>query len=108
MIIDYVLVGKRIKEKRELNNLTKLQLAKISNFSNQHITNIEKGTGRPSIEFLVRIANILNVSVDYLLQDSIHVDIGEKSENLLSNLEYYLEIQQSGLDELRKIFKDIT
>ena len=38
---------------------------------NKHISNIELGKSKPSLESLVQIANFLNVSADDLLVDSL-------------------------------------
>ena len=72
--IDYVALGKRIKEKRISKKLTQEQLGEICELSAAHIGHIERGTRILSVEVLFRIAQALDVSIDYLLFDSIEND----------------------------------
>lgn len=69
--IDYLALGKRIREKRIEKNLTQEQLGEICDLSAAHIGHIERGTRILSVEVLFNIAQALNASVDYLLFDSV-------------------------------------
>ena len=72
--IDYAALGKRIKEKRISEKLTQEQLGEMCELSAAHIGHIERGTRILSVEVLFKIAQVLNVSVDYLLFDSVEND----------------------------------
>lgn len=72
--IDYAALGKRIKNKRVENKLTQEQLGEMCELSAAHIGHIERGTRILSVDVLFRIAQVLNVSVDYLLFDSVEND----------------------------------
>ena len=72
--IDYAALGKRIKEKRISEKLTQEQLGEMCELSAAHIGHIERGTRILSVDVLFRIAQVLNVSVDYLLFDSVEND----------------------------------
>lgn len=72
--IDYSALGKRIKEKRTEHKLTQEQLGEICDLSAAHIGHIERGTRILSVDVLLRIAQALGVSVDYLLFDSVDDD----------------------------------
>lgn len=67
----YKLLGKRIKLERQKNNLTQEQLAEKVDISSSYMGQIERGERNVTIDNLIRIANVLNVSIDYLLQDSL-------------------------------------
>lgn len=56
----------KIKEIRKKLNLSQVELAKKLNTSQNTISNYEAGNTQPSIEMLVNIADVLNVSLDYL------------------------------------------
>ena len=61
------IIGKRIKEIREKNSLTQQQLAdKIDGVTVQMVCGYEKGKQTPSLKNLIKISEILNVSLDYL------------------------------------------
>lgn len=78
--IDYVALGKRIKNKRIENKLTQEQLGELCELSAAHIGHIERGTRILSVDVLFRIAQVLNVSVDSLLFDSV------ENDNILSSI----------------------
>ena len=69
--MDMVAVGKRIKEARERGKLTQEELAEYVDISPSHISVIERGRKGPRLETVVRIANVLGVSADELLQDVV-------------------------------------
>jgi len=60
------LFAERLKELREENNMTQEQLGKLLNVTKQAISSYEKGENEPSLDTLVKIAEIFNVSLDYL------------------------------------------
>jgi len=70
--MDFMKMGKRIKEERVKNKITQEHLAEMAGLSSHHISHIETGTTKPSIESLINICNSLNVTPDYVLFDSIY------------------------------------
>jgi len=68
--IDYQALGSRIRCARKNNHLTQEQLAEACSLSDAHIGHIERGTRIPSLETLVRLSEVLCVSLDWLLLDS--------------------------------------
>jgi len=69
--MDLHAVGARIKAAREKAGMTQEDLADALEMSPTHISVIERGVKSPKLETLVRIANILHVSSDALLQDVV-------------------------------------
>lgn len=67
MEIDYISLGKKIRQERVNKNLTLEQLAEILGLSASYMGLIERGQRGISIETLYKLANIFNVSTDYLL-----------------------------------------
>ena len=61
------MVGKRIKELRKQKKLSQMELADIINSAGDVIGRYERGTTSPSIETTIKIANALDVSLDYLV-----------------------------------------
>lgn len=60
--------GKRLQSARKLRKLTQGELAERVGLSNsQHISRIERGEKVCSIDLLVELAFVLDVSTDYLL-----------------------------------------
>lgn len=73
MAVDYVKMGRIMKQKRELLELSQEDLGSMTLTSNVHISNIEKGTRAPSLDLFVEIANALGLSADDLLVNSLTV-----------------------------------
>ena len=71
MALDYTALGKRISTFRNASGLPQEQFCEKLNVSRKHISQIEAAISRPSLETLVDIANILNISADDLLVDSL-------------------------------------
>lgn len=71
MAVDYKAIGHRIKNARVKKNLTQEQLSEIISMSIPHISHIENGQTKASLESIVRIANALDASVDSFLYDNI-------------------------------------
>ena len=69
--MDLTLLGNRIRIAREKKGITQEELADRVNISPSHISVIERGVKTVRIDTVVRIANELDVSADYLLQDLV-------------------------------------
>ncbi|WP_294468170.1 helix-turn-helix transcriptional regulator [uncultured Anaerofustis sp.] len=75
MKIEYRKLGKRLKDKRKKQGLTQEKLAEYVNLSVSHLSHIENGNEKTSLQTIVNIANILNISLDELLD----LDLGKRS-----------------------------
>ena len=71
MELDYRAIGKRIKIARIKADLTQEQLAEKIDISPTHLSNIETGSTRVSLNTIVSIANALSVTSDDLLCENI-------------------------------------
>lgn len=67
MDVNYVLIGKRVRELRLQQQLSQEKLAEMIEMSVPYVSYIETGKKRPSLDALIRIANALGVTVDELL-----------------------------------------
>lgn len=57
----------RLIEQRKLNRMTQRQVAVYLNISQPSYIRYENGSSEPSLENLVRLAELFDVSVDFLL-----------------------------------------
>lgn len=71
MQLDYADIGRRIRIARNESGLTQGELAKRMAVSASFVGHLERGTRQASLETLVRLANELDLSVDYLLAASL-------------------------------------
>ena len=58
--------GKNLIELRKLNNMTQRQVAEKLGIAQPSYIRYENGKAEPSLENLVKIADIFDVSIDYL------------------------------------------
>ena len=72
------MLGDKIKKMRNEKNMTQKELADILDISQSAIGMIEKNQRGCSNELLKKISNFFNVSIDYLLSDSI-IDMSMKT-----------------------------
>jgi transcriptional regulator with XRE-family HTH domain len=63
-------LGNRIKQLRQQRGLSQAQLAKKLNVHQKQISGYERDIHSPSIELLVRLAELFNVSLDYIAFDN--------------------------------------
>lgn len=72
--IDYVRLGRRIHAARKRHHMTQEELASRCGCTRNHLSDVENGSSRPSLELLLRVARHLNTGVDDLLVDSPGAD----------------------------------
>ncbi len=87
-------VGTKIAELRNINNITQLELAEKLGVTDRAVSKWETGSGYPDIALLPQIADILNVSVDYLLRgksvikQEFYIDYANSKYNEFVNNHY--------------------
>ena len=70
--MDYYRLGQQIRKYRKINNMSQEQLAEKAGISVTHMSHIETGNTKLSLQVLVDISEALEVSVDDLLSTSTH------------------------------------
>ena len=94
--------AERLKTLRKQVKLTQAQIAEKLDISQQAYASWERGVKKPTQDNLVKIAQVLNVSIDYLVSNS---DKNLKEEEL-DNVELLFRMNSNGLTEEEKaIFK---
>lgn len=72
MDFQYKEMGNRIKVRRKELNIKQAELAEKLEISNNHMSSIENGRQKPSLDTFIGICNYLNVTPGYLLLGSMH------------------------------------
>ena len=65
-------MGYRIKIRRKEFRIKQAELAEKLNISNNHMSSIENGRQKPSLDIFIQICNLLSITPDYLLLGSMH------------------------------------
>jgi len=71
MTLNYIIIGRNIKEARLKKHLSQAQLAELTELSSGYISFIETGARGLSIETFVTLANALEASADYLFAENL-------------------------------------
>lgn len=74
MVIDYKLIGERIKNARKKNNMTQELLAEKADVTVGYISQIERGICKVNLDTLAVIANIINRKVSFLIDGTSHLN----------------------------------
>ncbi|MEK5141437.1 MULTISPECIES: helix-turn-helix domain-containing protein [Paenibacillus] len=106
--MNYADLGTRIRQERQRLNLTQERLAERVDLSHAYIGQIERGERSLSLETLVKLANELGATVDYLLSEAVEV----KDEALINKIKQTiisrtLEEQQMALEMIELMFSHI-
>ena len=92
--------SERLKELRKQAHLTQVELASKLGIVQSSYADWERGKKKPTQDNLVKIAQVLNVSVDYLVGNS------EGKVDELDKIELLFRMNSKGLtEEEKKIFK---
>ena len=86
-------LGERLQQKRSNLKLSQKQVANAVGVNPSVISNYETGERTPSVEVLVKLANLYRCSSDYLLgleKSSNLIDVSMLDSEQISRLQYFL------------------
>lgn len=69
--LNYHLIGMRLRAVRKKRGLTQERLAELAGISPQHCSGIETGAAKVSLAALVQLCNVLDVTPNEILMDSV-------------------------------------
>lgn len=72
--IDNKAIGQRIRQERKKLDLSQEEFAEIIGLSDYYIGQLERGERQMSLPALVKIANCLHISLDYLIFGKVSYD----------------------------------
>lgn len=68
-------IGNKFQEYRLKNNLTQNQVAELTGLEPRHISQIERGISKGSIDTLIKLCNAYKITPDIVLYDLLDEDI---------------------------------
>ena len=101
--MDLIKLGKRIREERKKYHLTQEELSEKIDISDSYLGQIERGERGVTIQNLLKISQILGVSIDYLLSDS--VDLERINDNLMNEI---VQLIMHRTNEEKKLVHDLV
>ena len=107
--LDFKTIGQKIKERRRSLGVTQEYIANILDVNPSHISNIECGHANPSLTALIRIADILECSVDYFISEEYTFSKDNTKDKtlddkILNKIKYYDDDIKSKLLQFMDIF----
>lgn len=93
------MLGIRINELRKCRSWSQVELASRLGITKQTVSNWENDNIQPSIEMLVRLARLFDVTTDYLLglDNRIQLNVDGLTQELIAHLSMIVE-------DFRKLF----
>ena len=71
-------LGEKLRTLRKHHHMTLIDLAEALGYaSHGYLSLIETGKKKPSAEFVLKVAQLFNISADQLLRDDLEIDIGD-------------------------------
>ena len=110
MALNYLILGKKIQTLRAERKISQIRFAEMIDKSPTFVSRMERGLKRPSLETLVTIARILEVTLDSLLSentDSLPSEKQDDQESVLRNcsaFERYVLLES--MKEIKRILRE--
>lgn len=105
-MLDYAVIGKRIRAIRKSRNLSQEQLAEKIWISTTHMCHIETGSTKLSLSVLVDIAEALQVGTDEILSTQPYIEKGHTSNEIHALIQSCTTAQSRVLLDLLKAAKE--
>lgn len=109
-MLDYKLIGKRIKQARENEKLSQIDLAGMIDVSITHISLVENARKKVSLDMIAKISDVLGVTIDELVGGSKNVVDSEYLTHIGMQLDGCTEYEKRVICEMvcatRKMLKE--
>ena len=112
--LDYTAVGSRIRSARLSKGYTQEKLASEADISPTYVSAIENGSSKLALPTLVKIASVLDTTVDTLLYDVTPVLVSKYDADAKAILEdcsaeerrFLLDLMKYAKEDLRRSFRN--
>lgn len=96
-------IGKRIAKLRREHNMTQEQLSEKLDISIKHCSSVERGLSSLSLEKLVDVSELFDVSIDYLVKGTLNPNEDNISQFLSEVPQSIVSIMSSDDENLRSL-----
>lgn len=100
--MDYYAIGQRIRRYRKAQGLSQEQLAEKVNISTTHMSHIENGGTKLSLQVFAELAEALHVSADCRLYDARSSSNQSVSQEITQIIDACTPMQARALKEIMK------
>ncbi len=102
--MDYISIGRKIANGRLNKGLTQEDLAEKINSNAGYISNIETAKKKPSLRMLIKIVNVLDISLDYLVINELD---NKEFKDDVEIMELYKQVKKLNSTD-KKLFYDLS
>ena len=99
-------LGEKILNLRKKEGISQEELAEIINISTTHMSHIETGKTKLSLQVFVDIAVALDISTDYLLQGQLEDETSFSSKQISNIIEKCSQQEIKMIEDVVKALKD--
>lgn len=92
-----IAIGEKIIQLRKQHNLSQADFAKAIEVSRTIVGNYERNTNMPSVEILLKMANIFDVSIDYIIGEG---QLSNYDKQVLRRIEDIEQLDNETKDKL--------
>lgn len=87
------MLNQRIRELRLAKNISQVKLAELLGVTKQSVSNWENDNIQPSVDIVIKLAAIFDVSTDYLLglENSRSIDVSELSSEEIAHIQLIID-----------------
>lgn len=101
--LNFEQIGKKLKSTRISQGLTQEYVATMVDVNTSHISNIENNRVKISLSTLVKICNVLNTTVDYILSNEYIAGNSALDNEILKELKTCSEQKKEKLLKIIKV-----
>jgi len=101
--VNYKALGKRLQERRQQLEFSQSVAAEKLDLSTSFYSRVERGEKKASLDTLVKIANFYELSLDYLLMESLNLSVSNELQTELKQI--FVDKSQENTDRLLNLIK---
>lgn len=90
----------KLKELRKQQNLTQVQVSQYLNTTHQTYNNYENGKYEPSIDMLIKLADLYNTSIDFIVGRNRVNDVGYLNSTQIECVNMIKQLNETNLIKL--------
>lgn len=87
----------KLKELRKQQNLTQVQVSQYLNTTHQTYNNYENGKYEPSIDMLIKLADLYNTSIDFIVGRDRVNDVGYLNNTQIECVKMIKQLTETNL-----------
>ena len=102
VMINYKIIGERIKKHRLIKNLSQEKISEKLNVSVTYISRIERGNTKPNLEMLDNISEVLEISLSEIITGI------SSNDKMYLNDDFFIKIETLNSKKIKLLYEFIS